>query len=121
MHYLYPPYFPPPCCVNYFPARQFPPVDPELFYESANEMKSLMKDASNVLDKLADSKEFAEKLMTAAQASDAVKVGRLIHTIEITSEVIVSFNPDSLRLEFKKKVTENEVECCRLLVTFRWR
>src|SRR5690625_2532666 len=122
MYYLYPHYYPPLYSyINYLPVRQFPPVDPEMFYESENEMKMLMNDDSNVLDKLAVSKQFAEKLMTAAQESDMEEVDRLIHTVNITSELEVHFNPDSLRLEFRKKVAEDEMECCRLLVTLRWR
>ena len=39
-----------------------------------------MKEASLVLDKLADSKEFDKKLMTAAQASQNEEVMRLIRS-----------------------------------------
>ncbi|MFA1822977.1 hypothetical protein ACDX78_22980 [Virgibacillus oceani] len=121
MCYLYPQFYLPYNFINYFPVRQFPPVDPNVFSESANEMKTLMNDASNVLDKLAASKQFAKELMTAAQESDVKEVERLIHTVDIASEIDVNFNPDSLRLEYRRKVTNNEMECCRLLVTLRWR
>jgi len=117
MYYLYPHFYPP----YSGPFRQFPPVDPEMFYKSANEMKMLMDDASEVLDKLADSKQFDENLMTAAQESNMEEVKRLIQTVDIASEVDVYFNPDSLHLEFRKKVADDEMECCRLLVILRWR
>lgn len=121
MYYLYPLHYSTYGYTNYFPSRQFPPVDPEMFYESANEMKNLMNDASEFLDKLAASRDFAEQLMTAAQVSDLNEVERLIHTVDIVSDVDVDFNPDSLHLEFRKRTIENEVECCRLLVILRWR
>ncbi|PAV28847.1 hypothetical protein CIL05_14570 [Virgibacillus profundi] len=120
MYYLYyrgyyPLYFYNP----YLPIREFPPVDPEFFHQSANETKKLMEDASVILDKLADSKEFDEELMYAAQTSDIEEVERLINSIDISSEVEVHFNPDNLRLEFKSHV--EETECCKLTVALRWR
>jgi hypothetical protein len=60
------------------------------------------------------------EIMKAAQVSNKEEVNRLIHTVDIASEVDIHFNPDSLRLEFKKKATENELACCRLLVILRW-
>jgi|SRR5690625_250440 len=120
MYYLYPQFYPAYSNTNYFLFRQFPPVHPEKFYESANEMKYLMNDARAVLDKLATSKQFADQIMTAAQASDMEEVQRLIHTVTIASEVDISYNPNSLHLEFKKKTTDNEMECCRLLIILGW-
>ncbi|MFD1039634.1 hypothetical protein ACFQ3N_14690 [Virgibacillus byunsanensis] len=121
MYYLiYPGYFHSPYWHNtYTPYRQHQPVDPELLYESANESKKLMEDASKVLEKLSQSKEFDTKLMYAAQVSDTEEVERLIHSLGVTSEVNVNYNPDGLRLEFKSKV--KEIDCCRLVVSLRWR
>ncbi|WP_164220045.1 hypothetical protein [Virgibacillus sp. YIM 98842] len=121
MYYFYPHYYPLYSYPNCFSVRQFPPVDPDMFYESANEMKNLINDASEILDRLATSKDFAKQLMLAAQESDMEEVTRLIHTANIVSDLDVNYNPESLRLDFKKKTEENEIECCRLLVTLRWR
>ncbi|MBM7573622.1 hypothetical protein [Aquibacillus albus] len=122
MYYFYHPsyYHPPVYHPGYYPNyRQMPPVDPNLLYQSANETKKLMEDASTVLDKLADSKEFDTELMYAAQASDYEEVERLIHSLGITSNVNVQFNPDGLRLEFQSQVTS--LDCCHLTITLRWR
>lgn len=78
-----------------------------------------MNEASMVLDKLSESKEFDAELMYAAQASDIEEVNRLIHSIGVTSEVDVNYNPDGLRLEFYSKV-EN-MDCCHLFISLRWR
>ena len=77
--------------------RQFPSVDPAILYDSANESKKLMNDASMVLNKLSVSKEFDAELMYAAQASDIEEVKRLIHSIGVVSEVEVHYNPAGLR------------------------
>lgn len=115
VYYWYPHYYQP----YYVPCRQYPPVDPNLLYQSANETKKLMKEASIVLDKLADSKDFDTKLMYAAQASDLEEVNRLIASIGITSKVDVSYNPDGLRLTFSSQVSSTD--CCRLVIALRWR
>jgi hypothetical protein len=103
----------------YFPIRQYETVDPNLLYKSANESKKLMKEASLVLDKLSGSKEFDAELMYAAQTSDIAEVKRLIHSIGVTSDVDVHYNPDGLRLEFTSKV--DNMDCCKLFIALRWR
>ncbi len=97
----------------------FPAVDPDLLYESANQSNKLMKEASMVLDKLASSKEFGARLMDVAQHSNNEEVERLIHSVGITSDVAITYNPDGLQLEFKSKV--KEIDCCKLVVSLRWR
>ena len=57
----------------YFP-RQFPSVDPTFFTKSASEMQTLMSEASVILGRLSQSKQFASQVMTAAQQSDQAKV-----------------------------------------------
>lgn len=114
-YYRYHPYYP----QAYWQSRQMPSVDPNLLYKSANQTKILMKEASMVLDKLAESKEFDSELMYAAQASNLEEVKRLILSLGVTSEVDVHVNPDGLRLEFSSQV--QNVDCCRLLIALKWR
>ena len=90
----------------------YPPVDPELLYESAIQSNKLMKEASMVLDKLASS-------MDVAQQSNSQEVERLIHSVGITSDVEIKYNPDGLELEFKSKV--KNLDCCKLSISLRWR
>lgn len=117
--YYYPVYYIPYYYQPYLPPRQYPPVDPTQFFESAGEMRSLMQDASLVLNRMADSMEFTEKVMNAAQESKMDEVEQLIKSTGISSEVEISFNPDAIRLEFIAMT--DGVECCRLLITIRWR
>ncbi|WP_010096898.1 hypothetical protein [Ornithinibacillus scapharcae] len=117
--YYYPVYYylPYPYQTNVY--RQFPEVDPGFLYDSANETRKLMKEASIVLNRFADSKEFDKKVMAAAQESNMVEVKNLIKSIGITSEVDVHFNPDGLRMEFNSKV--KETDCCKLTIALRWK
>lgn len=121
MPYFYHPgyYYPPVYHNGYWPSRQLPSVDPNLLYQSANETKKLMNDASIVLNKLSVSKEFDAQIMSAAQASNLEEVKRLIRSIGIKSTVEVKYTPDGLRLEFSSAVVTND--CCRLIIALRWR
>ncbi|MGP4041283.1 hypothetical protein ACTWP4_15485 [Gracilibacillus sp. D59] len=112
-------YYAPNYSYAYWPMRQYQSVDPNLLDQSANESKKLMKEASMVLDKLSESKEFDAEIMYAAQASDFEEVKRLIHSIGVTSDVAINFNLDGLRLEFSSKVVN--LDCCRLSIALRWR
>ncbi|WP_158736451.1 hypothetical protein [Alteribacillus sp. YIM 98480] len=117
MHYFYPP-----CCcyvpMHYLPLRQTPPVNPDLLYNSAHEMKKLLRDANIVVESLSASKEFAAFLMLAAQESDEEEVFRLIYSIGVTSDVEVHYNPDGIRLEFKSQI--EDLDCCKLTLALRW-
>jgi hypothetical protein len=101
------------------PYRQYPPVDPTLFSQSAIAMEKLMKDGSLILKKLAESKEFASKVMSAAQESDTKKVQQLIQSIGIQSKVDIYYNPDGIRLTLSSKV--GQIECCKLAISLRWK
>jgi hypothetical protein len=114
MYYAVYPVFP----TQYY-ARQYPPVDPALFSQSAIAMQRLMKDASIILDKLASSKEFAFKVMSAAQASKTKEVKQFIQSLGIQSKVSIYYNPDGIRLTLS--ATSGGVECCSLVIGLRWK
>ncbi len=118
LYYYYPvyayPVYPYPNQIH----RQFPDVNTGFLHQSAQETRKLMREASIILDKLADSGEFSKKVMEAAQKSNNDEVERLLKSMGITSDIHVTFNPDELRMEFISKV-EN-TECCRLTVALRW-
>ncbi|MFT4412977.1 hypothetical protein ACLM5H_03860 [Fredinandcohnia humi] len=103
---------------QYHRTRKLPAVDPTLFSESAISMQTLMKDASLVLAHLADSKAFAQKVMTAAQASNLDEVNRLLKSTGVKSKVNASFNPDGINLKLSSKV--GTTECCQLTIALRW-
>ncbi|MFD1019590.1 hypothetical protein ACFQ2J_10440 [Thalassobacillus hwangdonensis] len=94
-------------------------MDTELLSHSAKESKTLMKEASMVLDALSESTDFDAQLMYAAQTSDLDEVKRLIHSIGITSEVDIHYNPDGLRLEFSSPAAN--MGDARLTIALRWR
>mgnify|MGYP005753458239 FL=1 len=96
--------------------RPYPEVDATLFTESAHEMQALMKEASLVLDRLAESKDFAKAVMTAAQESNQQKVDELLHAAGLHTKVDVSYNPDGINLKLI-----GEKNCCNLTIALRWR
>ena len=98
--------------------RPYPQVDPTLFNQSAIAMQMLMKDASLLLNKLAESKEFDSKIMAAAQQSNMKEVEKLIKSTGIKSKVETSFNPDGISLKLSSKV--GSTECCHLTILLRW-
>jgi hypothetical protein len=97
---------------------EFPDVDTTLFNQSAVTFRQLIRDASTVLDRLADSKDFAHEVMSAAQISNTAKVEELIQSTGIKSKVEPSFNPDGLTMVFQAKV--EDTDCCKLTMTLRW-
>ena len=122
MNYYYPySYYPQPYYQSGYwrHTRPVSPVNPDQLHQSANQTKILMKEASLVLDKLANSKEFDKQLMTAAQSSQNEEVKRLIKSIGVTSDVEVRYTPDGLRLEFKSAI--DGYDCCKLHIALRWR
>ncbi|MFC3883564.1 hypothetical protein ACFOU2_08600 [Bacillus songklensis] len=99
--------------------RQYPDVDATLFTQSAISMQQLMKEASILLNKFAESKDFAYKVMSAAQKSNVKEVERLIKTTGIKSKVITTYNPDGITLKLSSKVGTSD--CCHLTIVLRWR
>ncbi|WP_231597588.1 hypothetical protein [Bacillus sp. SA1-12] len=98
--------------------RQYPDVDPTLFEQSAKSMQKLMREASLILDRFAQSKPFAQKVMYAAKQSNMKEVERLIKSTGIKSEVETSFNPDGINLKLSARVGGSE--CCHLTIALRW-
>ncbi len=98
--------------------RVYPPVDPTVFTESAESMQQLMKEASIILQKLSDSKEFASEVMSAAQEGNKEKVSQLLLSTGVHSGVEVSFNPDGINLNMTSEVEGKD--CCHLTITLRW-
>ena len=109
--------------VSYYPPkvynRQPENVDSTLFNKSAVEMEKLMRDASLILTKIVDSKEFGKQVMTAAQESNLKEVERLLNSTGIHSVVVTSYNPDGINLKFTSQV--EKTECCKLTIALRWR
>ncbi|MCG1021794.1 hypothetical protein [Sutcliffiella horikoshii] len=98
--------------------RVYPEVDATLFTESAESMQQLMKEASIILQKLAESKEFASEVMSAAQEGNKEKVAQLLESTGVHSGVEVGFNPDGINLNMTSEVEGKD--CCHLTITLRW-
>ncbi|MCM3180761.1 hypothetical protein M3606_23150 [Cytobacillus horneckiae] len=113
-----PPYYYPSAPYPYYAQnyRTFPSVDPSKFIVSAKEMEGLMTNASKLLAKMAESRQFSYNIMTAAQESNQAKVESLIQSTGINNIPKVTYNPDGLRLIFEAKGDTNTSLALRL----RW-
>jgi len=98
--------------------RPFQEVNPQVFMTSAKYMQSLMKDASVLLERMADSKEFAKQLMSNAQESKQKLVEDQIKHTGIQNIPVVSYTPDGLKLVFSRDI--DTMNCCNLTLTVRW-
>lgn len=94
-------------------------VDITVFNKSLIAYKQLLREASMVLNHLADSKQFASQVMGAAQVSNTTEVERLLHSIGIKSKFTVTYNPDGIHMKFWSDV--QGTECCHLDMAIRWR
>lgn len=90
-----------------------------MFMSSAKEMEGLMKDASVLLAKMAESKQFSYQLMAAAQQSKMAEVEKMITSTGISKVPDVSYTPDGLKLHFDSSKGDN-VKCCDLTLKLRW-
>lgn len=110
---LFYPVFPPP-----YTLRQYPPINPTLFLQSAATAQMLMNDASIILKRLASSKTFATSVMSAAQEGKKKEVQRMIEALGIKSKVELYFNPDGIR--FTLSPPPGAFLCCQLVIGLRW-
>lgn len=108
--YWYTPYIPVP--IN----RNFPAVNPNLFMESAKEMEDLMHNASTLLSKMAQDRQFSIRLMTAAQASKQAEVEAMLKSTGIKNVPEVSYTPSGLWLVFASAEGSN----ANLSLRLRW-
>ncbi|UII55380.1 hypothetical protein LS684_17360 [Cytobacillus spongiae] len=107
----YPPFYSP-------YSRTFPDVNPDLFMKSAKEMEALMTDAHLVLEKMVKSKNFAFRLMSAAQQSNTQAVHSMIQSTGVKKMPKIDYNPDGFKLNFNADL--DHVNCCHLSLTLRW-
>jgi hypothetical protein len=105
--------FPPP-----YMMRQYPPINPTLFSQSAATAQTLMNDASTILKRLASSKSFATSVMSAAQEGNKKEVQRMIESLGIKSKVELYFNPDGIR--FTLSPPPGAFLCCQLVIGLLW-
>ncbi|UAL46731.1 hypothetical protein [Sutcliffiella horikoshii] len=130
MHYYPPPFHRPVYYPRnvYFPVythgvprtyfRVYPEVDPTVFTESAESMQQLMKEASIILQKLSESKEFASEVMQAAQEGNKEKVSQLLLSTGVHSGVQVDYTPDGINLNMTSEIEGKD--CCHLTISLRW-
>ena len=97
--------------------RPYSATNPDLLVKSAKTSQSIMLDVKKVMDTLATSKPFSNRLMTAAQASEKSVVIDMIRKIGIKNEPDITYNPDGIRFDFYPKAGE---ENCHIIVSLKW-
>jgi hypothetical protein len=98
--------------------RQYPPVDTGQLEESVTRFQKLIKEAELLINRLANSKEFATELMSAAQASNKDKVIQLIREAGVSIHITTEFTPTGIRIILDN--SEMEGGCCDLMIALRW-
>ncbi|WP_225229808.1 hypothetical protein [Sporosarcina quadrami] len=94
----------------------FPPVNTTRFHSSAKQTLDLMKQVELLTTKIANSADFANELMQAAQASDQKKVDELITSAGISTTFQSKYTPDGIRIQVHDKAGI----CCELILTLHW-
>jgi hypothetical protein len=98
---------------------EYPTVQPQQFMDSADKTKPLLDDAKLILDQVSVSKDFASKLMDAAQKSKMNELQNLINGTGVKSTPGIKFNPDGFTLDFSSKTAN--IDCCHLTIILRWK
>ncbi|MCA0969187.1 hypothetical protein LCM20_01125 [Halobacillus litoralis] len=93
--------------------RPYPPVNPDRFISSAEQMESVLEEGKRISNRVQQSASFARSLMTAAQASKHEEVKNMLLTLDLQSDVSVTFTPDSLTVTLKRQHT-------KLNLTYQW-
>lgn len=101
-----------------FPHRQFLPVNPKMFMETAKKMDPLLKDAEVLMRHISSTEAFAKKLMNAAQQSNLNEVNQMIAQTGIKSKADIRFNPSGLILILSRK--NDPLDCCHVELRVRW-
>lgn len=99
-----------------YPFRQLPEVKPDQFVKSAQSSMALLTDARTLITRF-QSKDYARRIMQAAQASNSNAVNELLRTSGITHLPKIKYNPDGITLDFDNK---NAPPCCYLTLKLRW-
>ena len=92
----------------------FPPVDINKFESSVKQMQKIMQQARLLIDKIANSNQFAKDLMNAAQHSNNATVEQLIKSVGITIEFKTKYTPDGIQIVLIEK------GCCSLTLLLEW-
>ena len=100
--------------INNTPNRNYPPVNINKLEISVKEMQKIVQQVQLLVNKIANSEQFAQELMHAAQISDKETINRLIRSTGITIHFETKYTPDGLRIDFI------ESNCCSLRVILSW-
>ncbi|WP_338470718.1 hypothetical protein R4Z10_18310 [Niallia sp. XMNu-256] len=104
--------------VPYYDQRQFPPVDTEQLEKSVQRFQGLIKQTDLLINRMANDKQFATELMSAAQESKKDRVNQLIRSTGVTIKIETTFTPTGIRIVLDNSKFAGD--CCQLLIALRW-
>ncbi|PLS15675.1 hypothetical protein CVD28_21165 [Bacillus sp. M6-12] len=99
--------------------RQFPPVSAAFLIKSAQSANVLLNDVQRITNAIVHSKEFPEKLMSAAQASKTSQVNEMIRLTGVRKVPKFHFNPDGIILDFAGDENNNEISHIRVFLKWK--
>ncbi|NOV01830.1 hypothetical protein [Paenibacillus planticolens] len=120
-----------PCCSPYgswdrtaamdhglYEHRDYPAVDTKILSHSLTTSQHLLKDASLVIQKLADPAT-SHELMKHAQQGNQKEVDRIVRSFGSTSSVATTYSPSSVRFTIDPR-TDGGVPCCEVTLSLKW-
>jgi hypothetical protein len=98
-------------------ARDYPTVDSKILSNSIASSNHLLKDASLLVQKLAEP-AIARELMTHAQQGNQKEVDRIVHSFGCKSIVVTSYSPSSVKFTINPQ--SNDMPCCEVTLSLKW-
>jgi len=92
----------------------FPPIDTHKFKASATRIKTMIRQAQLLTDKIDSSQQFAHDLMNAAQLSNKTQVEQLISSAGITMKFETNYTPDGFQIRLI------DSGCCGITLNMNW-
>lgn len=105
--------------INSIPQRPSPAPDPSMFIKSAQLSQSLLADAQKVVNQMASSKSFSQKIMTAAQDSKQSEITNMITNIGLNTVPKIRITPDGIRMDFDSKIEAGSGDT-HVIILLRW-
>lgn len=105
--------------INSIPQRPSPAPDPSMFIKSAQLSQSLLADAQKVVNQMASSKSFSQKIMTAAQDSKQSEITNMITKIGLNTVPKIRITPDGIRMDFDSKIEAGSGDT-HVIILLRW-
>ncbi|MBP1964790.1 hypothetical protein [Paenibacillus aceris] len=102
---------------NPYEHRDYPAIDSKILSQSLTASQHLLKDASLVIQKLADP-AISHELMKYAQQGNQKEVDRIIHSFGSKSLIVTSYSPSAVKFAIDPHT--DGMPCCEVTLMLKW-